>query len=206
MQGQNDNLKEVPDESVNLLAVCRKPEAMRRLILGALHWMGPVWEEKWTPSSAMYFLAFTFPSVKRTATKTVHRDTQGAQLRSKEECMCWDQYPHLLIPSLSTAPTSRSILRQLLQIWALLLSHRRRKIQFSWHHVRIAQHQGYQPTAEKTWVHLSILPALGQSFWSESGRTGLWPQVCLTAFTEGVEATFSATNELSGDIKWRSSA
>lgn len=37
MQGQNDNLKEMPDESVTLLAAYRKSVAMTREILGALH-------------------------------------------------------------------------------------------------------------------------------------------------------------------------
>lgn len=37
MQEQNDNVKEMPDESVTLLTACRKSVATRREILGVLH-------------------------------------------------------------------------------------------------------------------------------------------------------------------------
>ena len=80
MQGQNDNLKEMPDESVTLLAVRRKSVAMRREILEALHWMRYLCKEESTPSSATHFLAFTFPFVKQAAIKPVHWGVQEAQI------------------------------------------------------------------------------------------------------------------------------
>ncbi|PKU47418.1 hypothetical protein llap_2241 [Limosa lapponica baueri] len=71
MQGQNDNLKEMLDESVTLLDTCRKSAAMSKEILGALHWMRYLCEEESTPSSATHFLAFMFPFVKQAAIKPV---------------------------------------------------------------------------------------------------------------------------------------
>lgn len=68
------------DESVTLLAVCRKLVAVRREILGALHWVRYLHEKEPTPSSATHFLAFTFPFVKQAAIKPVHWDVQETQI------------------------------------------------------------------------------------------------------------------------------
>lgn len=58
----------MPDESVTILAACRKSVAIRRKILEVLHWMRYLHGEESTPSSATHFLPFIFLVVTQAAT------------------------------------------------------------------------------------------------------------------------------------------